>query len=131
MSFIRNAILLLSWFSLTAAAETQTIEIFEQFDQARIVAFIDTADIDAASRWDPLSSPPPLSISGLIDTLRKADAELAIVEIELRQIPHHPGYWHYLVKTQPGLEKQDPYRYFVVLMNGKLIPAIREPESYK
>ncbi|VAW56988.1 hypothetical protein MNBD_GAMMA07-2027, partial [hydrothermal vent metagenome] len=37
-------------------------------------------------------------------------------------------HWHYLVKTEDNTAKTK-YNIYVVLMNGKVIPAIIEPQT--
>jgi ABC-type dipeptide/oligopeptide/nickel transport system permease component len=55
----------------------------------------------------------------------------SIKEIELRKLPHYEQYWHYLVKVKSNDLEKVKYQVYVVLMNGKVIPALLETESYK
>lgn len=124
---------------LLASTESQALptEIFENMDGNTIVAFVEQAEIDAAPNWNPMEESPPLTIKGLTRTLHEfttpmrglSDARLR--EIELRQIPGHADYWHYLVDMTTASDGNLHHHYFMVLMNGKIIPAIREPESIK
>ena len=118
-------------------ARESPIEVFEYIDDVKIVAFIKESDIDKELHWIPFESSPPLSISKALAAINKYMAtvpELAnatLIEVELKEIPQHKGYWHYLVKLNAKANnKLQPY-YFVILMNGKIFPAIREPESFK
>ncbi|HFD81312.1 MAG TPA: hypothetical protein ENK05_13110 [Gammaproteobacteria bacterium] len=110
------------------------VEIVERMDDSMVVGFISEADIQASRPWTPMKEPVPLDIDAAIGAVRKqlqqkrADpASFSITEIELRQIPQHEGRWHYIVKGVSAGKNA----YYFVLMNGKVVPVIREPESYK
>jgi len=113
------------------------IEITEYVDEVRIAAHINKEDIDKNIQWTPFQGPPPLSIQEALKAVQehmKSDENMVsakLVEIELRPIPHQEKSWHYLVRMryQSG-DKVQPH-FYLVLMNGKVISAIREPESIK
>jgi len=113
------------------------IEVIEFIDNAKVVAFLDETDIDKRSYWEPFTGVPPLSMTdalGAIHDHLAADPELGkatLSGIELKQIPHHERYWHYLVKLQTRMDDKPHSRYFIVLMNGKVIPGLMEPETVK
>lgn len=129
-------LLLLAIFS--GNAQSSSIEIIERFDDIRLVAFVNEGDIENYPLWHPLTEAPPLSISAAIEAVNNLykvnDAELiveSIQEIELRKIPNHKKYWHYLVKVKGNNDEKVKYQVYVVLMNGKVIPALIETESFK
>ena len=117
----------------SAAAMQFPVEIVEQFDEARVVAFIQPQDLASAPGWDPLAGPPPLTVAQAVAAVKahrlqeKNKESLSVEELELRKISDHGSHWHYLVKTREG----ERVRYYVVLMNGKVIPSVREPEAVK
>ena len=135
MKFTLSAALLL--FS-TLGHAAFPVEIFEYLDNVKLVAFIQQEDIDKSQSWSPEQGEPPLGIKQVIEaTLQNCQNDKNIVNpvikrIELRPVPQNPGYWHYTVMLSAGAagEKQENH-YYVVLMSGKVIPAIREPEGYK
>lgn len=113
------------------------VEIIEYLDDVKVVAFINESDIDKSLRWNPAQGKVPLGIDDALKAIREhvaADPELkqaSLTGIELKQIPHHSGYWHYMVKMKTRVNNRNQAHYFIVLMNGKVIPGIREPESVK
>lgn len=113
------------------------IEIQEYMDDIRLVAFINQSDIDQTAQWKPAAGPPPLSIAEVLELLKQRAAsnpkmkDAVLTEIELRQIPRYENYWHYVVKMRHQENGKPKPLYFVVLMNGKIIPGLREPESIK
>jgi len=113
------------------------VEIFEYVDNIKVVAFINESDIDETVSWQPFQGPPPLSIGSAIEAIQgyiSSDSRLpnaSLMEIKLQQIPHHDAHWHYLVKIKTETGDKTRYDYFVILMNSKIIPAVREPQSYK
>ena len=117
----------------SAAAMQFPVEIVEQFDEARVVAFIQPQDLTSAPVWDPLAGPPPLTVAEAVAAVKarrlqdKKGESLSIEELELRKISDRDSHWHYLIKTREG----ERVRYYVVLMNGKVIPSVREPEAVK
>jgi len=113
------------------------IEIIEYVDSTRVVAFIDESDIPDAVNWHPFEEALPLTIEGAMGAVQQYIASAMVLaeprleEVELRRIPHHENRWHYMVKIREQGEDNARIHYFVVLMNGKVIPAMREPESVK
>ncbi len=129
--------LLLAAVALQARAYQLPVEIFEYADDVKIVAFIDKKDIDESQNWRAFESAPPLSVNDALAAVkrhinaRQPEIGGATLEtIELRQIPQHPGHWHYMVKLKNG-DPKHPYHYFVVLMNGKVVPAVHEIAAVK
>jgi hypothetical protein len=113
------------------------IEVIEYMDDVKVVAYIDRHDIDKEKRWHPFQEQPPISIH---DALRAVKAfidstenftDITMTGIELKHIPHHEAHWHYLVKVRYRTDGVLKPHFFVVLMDGKVISAIREPESIK
>ena len=133
--FLRLLPFLMMLASQQVTAFEFPIPITEYLDDKKIVVFINENDIDETLSWLPESGLPPLSMAEALNAVRQqlaADqvgtaAELR--EIELKQIPHHPRQWHYLVKMtiREGDEKIPSY--FVVLMNAKVMPALPRPDS--
>lgn len=117
--------------SISNAMESRT-EIIEQFDDLKLVAFIPTADITNSPEWKPEVGEPPLSVGEAINAVRKLDAgtDHPIREIELRPITNSPTHWHYLVKTS-NAKKTTRFDIYVILMNGRVIPAMIEPKSVR
>ena len=111
------------------------VEIFEYLDNVRLVAFVDQADIDSSRQWTPDAGAPPLDIAALMRLIKSragAAGKPGIERIELRPLPGHATHWHYIVQlSQPEASGARRKKYLVVLMNGKVIPAIQEPESFK
>lgn len=136
MSFKWPALLLLL-VSTSSHAYEFPLEIFEYVNDVKVVAFINKDDIDDSMSWNPFEEPPKLTIANVVDIIKKhitTNQELAgaeLTEIELRQIPHHEKHWHYMVKLKTVEDNKRKYHYILILMNGKVIPAIREPESFK
>ena len=114
-----------------------SIELFEYVDGRKIVAFIDESDIDDSVQWHPFKESPPITIRKVTKSIHEyiaSDKELKnaeLTEIELRPIPRHEEHWHYVVKLKTEANDEVHYHYYVILMSGKIIPAIREPESIK
>ena len=134
-----NSRWLLALFLVAGALQARPfpVEIIETLDDVKVVAFISDADIKSSVSWSPMSSAPPLSIAAAIQAIKKEMAgkhdldKATINEIELKQIPYHADHWHYLVKVSATGNNHSIDHYFVVLMSGKVIRAIKEPESYK
>jgi hypothetical protein len=107
-------------------------EIIEQFDDLRMVAFVPTADITNSPAWDADTSEPPLSVAEAIRAVRDfaGSSSGPVREIELRPVPGSTARWHYLVKAA-NAEKTTRYDLYVILMNGKVVPAMIEPESVR
>lgn len=113
------------------------IEMIEGVDGARVIINIKKEDLDNDVRWVPFDGAPPLAIKDVLDVVKTHQTETptmkgaTLKEIQLRRIPHHERNWHYMVVMQTMNEDKPVLHYYVVLMSGKLIPAIHEPESYK
>lgn len=120
-------------FNIQAAYEPK-VEIIEQFDNLRTIAFIEPKAIEQSPQWDPKVSPPPLTIFSALKAIKQFRKESTLSkdvrEIELRQLAHENNKWHYLVKID-NPEHKSKYDIYVVLLNGIVVPAIIEPQSYK
>jgi len=121
-------------FSSNAFAFQPKIEIFEQFDDIKMVSFISLKDINKSPKWKPGAGVPPLSVDGAIQAvkvfIKNPKASMEIKEIELRPVPRHEEHWHYLVKVaNPKMKTR--FDIYVVLMDKKVFPAIIEPQGYK
>lgn len=130
------------FFLLLAAGNAQSfqpsIEIIEQFDDLRLVAFIDQQDINDYPEWQPVNGAPPLSIEHAVKAIKALKASNhedmtvgSVSKIELRKIANHDNCWHYLIKMHSNDGESLKYEIYIVLMTGKVIPAIIEIESYK
>ena len=119
----------------TAHAFESKIEIYEQFDNARVVAFVSEQDIRNSPQWNPEEQALPLSVNAAIKAVRSfihdSSAIQKLQEIEIRKVSGFVGYWHYLVQMEAGDGAHPKSRIYVVLMDGKVIPAIIEPETFK
>ena len=112
------------------------IEIIEQFDNIRTVAFVSIKDIEDSPVWTPgaaETSAPPLTVDEAlkaIDEFSHLQESNTVREIEIRPVPKYENHWHYLIKvaSETSVSKFDIY---VVLMSGKVLPAIIEPQAYK
>jgi hypothetical protein len=110
------------------------LEITEYIDDVKVIAYLHERDIDKEPQWTPFEGPPPLSIADALEAVHgyiNADAEFAdaaLTGIELKPIPHHAMHWHYLVKVRFKLDGKPRPHFFVVLMDGKVISAIKRPE---
>jgi len=133
-------LLLLTLTASVANAQSyqSSIEIIEQFDDVKLVAFIRESDLENYPHWNPIDEAPPLTIAKAIQAVhdyhKKNNAELAtetVNEIELKKMTRHEKYWHYLIKIKINKSDDARYQVYVVLMNGKVIPALTETESYK
>lgn len=124
---------LLLLVSIGCRAVEFPIELVEYVDDARIVALVNESDIDAGAGWVPGSGSPPVSMDEALAIVQTAIADdprfegAAVDEVAIKRIPHHTEHWHYLVKLVSGTAHHPRLDFFVVLMNKKLIPAIREP----
>ena len=126
--------MLMLLLSTNAYALQPKIEIVEQFDNLRMVTFISEKDISNSPKWNPNSEAPPLSVGEAIKAVKKfvknSKKSIDIREIEIRPVPRYEKHWHYLIKLTNNT-KQTKYDIYVVLMDGKVIPAIIEPQGYK
>lgn len=113
------------------------IQVTEYIDDVKIDAYINQKDIAEDTQWMAFEASPPLSIQQALaavqDFIRADDrfTGATLISIELKRIPHHESYWHYVVKVRTKLNNEDRPHFFVVLMDGKVISAIREPDSIK
>ena len=68
----------------------------------------------------------PLSIDDAIAAVQEfgnePNAEFAIDRIEIKPVPKHANHWHYLANDA----KVTHYDLYIVLMDGKVIPAMIE-----
>lgn len=134
---LKMLVLSLVLSSATVHAFEFPIEIIEYIDQTKVAAFINEEDIDGMPPWVPFEGPPPLAIADALAAVREyiaPDPELAgaqLTEIELRRIPHHEIHWHYVVRMKARTGDKAHSWFFIVLMNGKIIPGLREPEGIK
>jgi len=134
--YLRFLPLLVLLFSTRLFAYEFPIEITEYIDDIKVDAYINSSDINPELSWAPFASAPPLSMSAALqaiaDYASKAELEnLTLTGIELKPIPRHMEHWHYLVKVKSEVDDVLESHYFIVLMNGKVIPAIKEPDSIK
>ena len=108
-------------FSTNVYALQPNIEIVEQFDDLRMVAFISEKDIDDSPVWNTNLTPPPLTVGEAIQAVKKfnktTDAFSDIKEIEIRPVPEHETKWHYLIKVANDA-KRSKFDIYMVLMNG-------------
>ena len=122
-----------------ALANEFPLEIIERFADARIVIYTQKNAIEESPAWSPSEGAPPLTIEILVKTIQKwstADPNLAkstIRKIELKPISHYENLdrWYYLVQLKIESQDHAGMHYVAVLMNGKILSAIREPETYK
>lgn len=122
-----------------ALANPFPLEVIERFADARIIVYIQQSDMDEAPAWHPGEGAPPLTIEALVRAIQKwtagdpALAKATIRKIELKPIrlKNNQGRWYYLAQLSVDTEGQPSMHYVAVLMNGKILPAIREPEPYK
>ncbi len=131
MKYYRCLLITILVLSANAHASEPKIEIIEQFDNLRMVAFISMEDIKGNPEWDPSISEPPLTVSGAIQAVKAfIKVSVSINEIEIRQVPRHKKQWHYLIKTTNDSIKSK-YSIYVVLMHGTVIRAITQPDGYQ
>jgi len=124
-------------FSTAIQANDFPIEIIEYLDNTKIVVFIDKSELDTSSKWSPFKESMPLTMVDTLKYIQKYTASnpellnASLTSIELKQIPHHEKYWHYLVKMKSRTNGHTQRHYFIVLMNGKVIAGLREPQMLK
>jgi hypothetical protein len=134
---LRWLAVLLPLYSIGAHALEMPNEIFEYVDNERVVAFVNESDIDDAAAWKQGDDKPALSVAGVAalshDYVERYEATRGAVldEITLRRIPQHDDDWHYMVKMHTEKDGEVSSHYLFVLMSGKVIPAINEPEAIK
>lgn len=128
---------LLLLFCGKAIAFENPIEIIEYIDDIKIVANIKKSDISNKAEWIPFTSPPPLSVGDALQAVQKyimsnnAISDVKLRGIELKRMSHHKMVWHYLIKINYKIGDNTRPHFFVVLMDGKVISALQEPESIK
>ena len=131
MKCYRYLLITLLLISTNAYSYQPKIEIIEQFDDLKMIAFISMEDIKNNPEWNPDIDAPPLTVNEAIHAVKSfTKITGSIKEIEIRQVPNHKKQWHYLIKVANDLMKYK-YSIYVVLMNRTVIPAIIEPQSYK
>ena len=136
--FLRLLPLVFLLLSANTYAYKFPTEIIEYIDNTKIVAFINENDLQKTLPWSPRESvTPPLTMENALKAVQKyaaADSTLshaALGEIELKQIPHHEKLWHYLVQMKTQSNEKSESHYLIVLMNGKVLPGLKEPEVIK
>ena len=126
--------LLFSFFSNTYAFQFP-LEIIDYMDDATIIVYAKKNDINKTSTWIPGEGSLPLSVDDLVSKVniwlktQPNMINLKINEIELKKVKKHEkeNYWYYLIQ----LHNKNNTQYIAVLMNGQILPAIKEPKSYK
>ena len=115
------------------------LEIYDVMDDHKIVVFLHDDDIIASPEWRPSEGPPPLTIEAALRHLRdwigndKRLAGAEFHELELKPIHSHDQQhrWYYLVQLTHVDGGHGKPRYAVILLNGKVVPAMVEPASFK
>jgi hypothetical protein len=131
MKYYRCLLITILVLSTNAHAFQPKIEIIEQFDDTRMVAFISAEDVNNSPEWNPDLAAPPLTVSEAVQAVKNfVKSPATVEEIEIRHIPKYERVWHYLIKVSND-EIKTKHKIYVVLMDGKVIPAIIEPEGYK
>ncbi len=135
MNFYRLIILILAISATSTYASQSYVDLYERFDDIRVVAVIDIEDIDNSPVWNPGLNPVPLSVDGAIKSIqgfiKKPDMLGEIEKIEIRKIKNYPGHWNYLFKVFKDDNSKHRYKMYAVLMSGKVVPAFIEPEAIK
>lgn len=127
--------LLLVFFK--ASAVDFPVIVSEYIDDVKIDVVISRADLDDMEPWVPFESPPRLSINEALSAVRAyIDVNLdysgySLAGIELKQLPQNESHWHYIVKIRKKQAGKTTPGFFVVLFNGKVVSAFREPDSIK
>lgn len=129
---------LLLWSGGVRATEFP-LEIIENFDGTKVAIYVRESAIDEAPTWDPAEGEPPLTIARMTEAVRQwidqdpGIADVDISKIELKPILHHEAHknWYYLVQLKSRNDVHAKPQYVAVLMSGKVLPAIKEPSSYK
>jgi hypothetical protein len=121
MKYYRCLYFFIFALSVKAYAYQPKIEIVEQFDNLRMVAFINKEDADSNPSWIPGSNKLPLTVVEAIRAVNVLSKKLnTIVEIEIRLMPKYKNRWHYLIKTAKTANsamrfKYNIYFYFIIL----------------
>ena len=131
MKYYPSLLLLILTISLNAYAFKPKVEIIEQFDDLKMIAFISEDDMQGNPEWNPDLAVPPLTVAEAIKAVRSLTKKSKpIKEIEIRRVPNYENKWHYLIKSADS-SMSSAYDIYVVLMSGKVIPGIIEPQGYK
>ena len=135
MNCYRIVTLVIFILATSAFASQSNVAIYEQFDDIKVVAVINKDDIKNSPKWNPGFDPLPLSVDDAIKAMRDFFKQPKMIgtieEIEIRTIKNFPGNWHYLFKVAASDTDNRKHEIYVVLMNGKVIPAFIEPETIK
>jgi len=135
VNFYRLITLVILISATSAYASQSSVELYERFDDIRVVAVINIEDINNSPIWNPGFDPLPLSVDAAIQSIRdfikQPNLIGAIEEIEIRTIKNHPGHWHYLFKVSTNDTNSSGYKMYAVLMTGKIIPAFIQPDAIK
>ncbi len=115
------------------AAVQWPLEVRENGDCREITVFLEEEDMRAVPSWGPAQGAPPLTVAGAIREVRHwVDASfrlkgLRIHEVELKPIGHRDAgrHWYYLVQLRRSVNGRPDRHHVAVLMNGRVIPAIR------
>ncbi len=122
-----------------ATAAPWPLEIIDHLDDATLVIYANESDIESSPRWSPAKGAPPFGLTALFKAVgdwkkqnHYAEAD-GIEKVELKPIARHEkeGRWYYLVQLKDLEDDGHAHRYLAVLMNGKTIAAVKEPEAYK
>lgn len=132
MKYYRLLLIAILVLSANAYAYQPKIEIIEHFDNLRIVAFINAEDVNNSPQWNPDLGTPSLTVGKAVQAVKNftKSSNIIVKEIEIRPLPKNNTHWHYLIKVAND-EMKTKYNIYVVLMSGKVIPGIIEPEGYK
>lgn len=122
-----------------AAGKVWPVEIFDVMDNQKLVLFLRDQDIVSSPSWQPADGAPPLTIAEALKHIQSwidKDPRLAgarVHELELKPIHEHhqQDRWYYLLQLRTEHDGEVVTSYAAVLMNGKVIAAIVEPDSYK
>ena len=127
--------------ALLIAASAQAfdfpIQVIEYVDDTKVVASIQEEDMNAGQPWRPFEDAPPLSVEQALEAVAGAIAsdpvlaDATLDEIELRRVPHQENHWHYMVKLKTEAPTPHHTHYYVVLMNGKVVPALKQPRMIR
>ena len=128
--------LLVLLFSTKLYAYEFPLDVNEYIDDVKVVAYINNSDIKPELSWQPFAGVPPLSMAAALQAIQeyasKADLEdLTLTGIELKPIPQYENQWHYLVKVKSEVDEVLESYYYIVLMDGKVISALKQPDSIK
>lgn len=131
MNYCRYLLVAILAFCTNAYAFQPKIEIIEQFDNLRMVAYVSVEDVENSPQWNPDLGTPSLTVGEAVQAVRNLVKDKAVVEeIEIRPLPNNETHWHYLIKVKDDRMKSK-HSVYIILMSGKAIPAIIEPEGYK